>query len=82
MAKNETIITALEDTDRVEIYIPKGSVNDEPNLLISVNGSNYLLPKGKTSRVPVSVAYEYERSLKAQTKLDATIDALTSLSNQ
>lgn len=52
----------------VELYIPRGYENDEPNLIISVNGKNYVLPKGKTSKVPPCVEYEYKRSLRAQEK--------------
>lgn len=61
---------------RVELHIPKGAANDEPNLLISVNSVNYVLPKGKTSLVPPEVAYEYERSQKAQSKLDERIEEM------
>lgn len=55
----------------VELYVPKGYVGDEPNVFISHNGKNYLLPKGKTSRVPTFVKAEYERSQRAQEALDA-----------
>lgn len=56
--------------DKVEIFVPKGYANDEPNQLISVNGVNYLLPRGKTSKVPKFVADEFYRSQKAQMALD------------
>jgi hypothetical protein len=39
----------------VDLYIPKGYVNDDPNEFISINGKNYVLPKGKTSKVPLFV---------------------------
>ena len=55
----------------VTLYVPKGYVNDDPNVFISLNGKNYLLPKGKTSLVPLCVKAEYERSQKAQEMLDA-----------
>ncbi|MBQ2988907.1 MAG: hypothetical protein IJD59_07370 [Clostridia bacterium] len=55
----------------VDLYVPKGYISDDPNIFISLNGKNYLLPKGKTSRVPPCVKAEYERSLKAQEALDA-----------
>lgn len=63
--------------DREEVFIPKGYANDEPNLFVSVNGVNYILPKGKTSKVPPHVAYEINRSLKAQQKQDENIDMMT-----
>ena len=61
---------------RVDIHVPKGYANDEPNLLISVNGVNYLLPKGKTSKVPKFIADEFYRSQKAQEALDNRVDKM------
>lgn len=60
----------------VEITIPRGYANDEPNLLVGVNGVNYLLPKGKKSKVPKHVADEIKRSWKAQETMDQHIDEL------
>ena len=54
----------------VDLAVPKGYINDDPNVFISLNGKNYLLPKGKTSRVPLAVKTEYERSVRAQEALD------------
>ena len=68
--------------DRVELYIPRGAANDEPNLLISVNGVGYLLPKGKKSMVPPCVKAEYDRSVRAQEKLDERVDALLEAANK
>ena len=65
----------VKDT-RVEVFVPKGYANDEPNLFISVNGVNYLLPKGKKSLVPAHVAAEFERSKKAQERLDETVEQM------
>ena len=62
--------------DKVEIHVPKGYANDEPNLLICINGVNYLLPRGKTSKVTRAVAEEFHRSQKAQAKLDEQMDKL------
>ena len=56
--------------EKVAIFVPRGYANDEPNQLISVNGVNYLLPRGKTSNVPKFVADEFYRSQKAQMALD------------
>lgn len=61
---------------REDVYIPKGYANDEANLFVSVNGVNYLLPKGKTSNVPAHVAAEIRRSLKAQEAYDQRKDDL------
>lgn len=64
--------------DRVELFIPRGGSNEEPNLLIGINGKNYLLPRGKTSKVPPEVASEYRRAMRAQEMLDRKIDELRS----
>ena len=83
-AKKEANATAMVETEapsvpvevRVDLFVEKGYANDEPNLLIAVNGVNYLLPKGKTSKVPKYVADEYYRSRKAQQALDEKVDMM------
>ena len=67
---NETKATEAILEDRVEVFVPKGYANDDPNLFVSVNGVNYLLPKGKKSLVPAYVAAEIERSKRAADKQD------------
>ena len=74
MATTEKATTEKEKY--VDLFIPKGYANDEPNFFISVNGKNYLLPKGKTSKVPPGVKYEYDRAMRAQEALDAKSEAL------
>ena len=61
---------------RVEVHIPKGYANEEPNLFVSVGGVNYLLPRGRASLVPPAVAAELERSRRAQEALDRKMEAL------
>ena len=56
--------------DLVDLFIPRGSSVDEPNVIISVNGKNYVMPKGKTSKVPEFVKYEYERRIRAKEAMD------------
>lgn len=63
-------------TKLVDLFVPRGYANDEPNLVISVNGKNYVLPKGKTSKVPPAVKYEYDRSIRAMEKQDQTIEKM------
>ena len=67
---------------RVDLYIPKGAANDEPNLFISVNGVGYLLPKGKTSKVPPHIKAEYDRSIAAQNKMDEHVGELLEAANK
>ena len=65
-------------SELVEVFIPRSSnANDDPNMFVSVNGVNYLLPRGKKSKVPAFVAEEIERSKKAQETLDQHIDEMT-----
>lgn len=56
--------------ERVEVFIPKGFANEDPNYFVSVNGVNYLLPRGKRSLVPVHVKEEIERAQRAQEAWD------------
>lgn len=66
----------VQDDGKVDLYVEKGYANDEPNVMIGVNGVNYLLPKGKTSRVPKHIAEEYLRSRKAQETQDQNKDKM------
>lgn len=71
------VTTPVEKKDnRVEVFIPKGYANEDPNMFVSVNGVNYLLPRGKKSMVPQEVAEEIERSRKAQEELDERIEEM------
>lgn len=56
--------------ERVAITIPRGDKRDDSNLFVSVNGVNYLLPKGQTSMVPPEVAEEVKRSWEAERLMD------------
>ena len=67
----ETKTTKVDD--RVEVFVPRVSGNTDPNLVIVINGKNYVLPKGQKSLVPKAVAEEYERSKRAQYKVDNAI---------
>ena len=62
--------------EKEEIFIPRGAATEEANLFVSVNGVNYLLPRGKTSLVPRAVAMEIRRSCKAQEEQEKRKEAL------
>ncbi len=49
----------------MEIFIPRGA-----DVLISVNMKSFLLPAGKSSRVPKYIAEEYYRSQRAMAAYD------------
>ena len=60
----------VNEIKKVDLFIPRGPSIEDPNVIISVNGKNYVLPKGKTSKVPDFVKYEYERAQRAKEALD------------
>ena len=62
--------------ERVEVFIPKGLANDDPNLYVSVNGENFLLPKGQASKVPPYIKAAIERSYGAQAFQEKRSNAL------
>ena len=57
-------VTVPADDGREDIFIPRGPKNDD--LFVSVNGKNYLLPRGQKSRVPHEVAVEIHRAWEAE----------------
>ncbi len=63
-------------SDRVNVFIPRGLSNEDPNVFVSVNGVNYLLPKGKESSVPKAVALELERAARAREAGSRRIEAM------
>lgn len=65
-----------------EIFVPRGSAGDEENYMIGVNGVNYLMPRGKSTRVPKHIAEEFRRSQRAQMKLDERIDEMRNTSSK
>lgn len=60
----------------VALFVPRGQSSDDPHVFLSVDGVNYLLPKGCTSRVPSHIAAEYRRCLRAQEALERTVEDL------
>lgn len=84
--KNESTVaeaTVAETTDPetpknglVEVYVERGSALDEPNLVVGINGQNYVLPRGKSTLVPPHVAAEVNRSRKAQAIWDRHVEAM------
>lgn len=60
----------MKNTEYEEIWIPRAQANEDPNKFVGVNGVNYILPKGKKSKVPKAVADEIRRSQDAQAEAD------------
>ena len=67
--------------ERIEIFIPRGSDREDPNLFVGINGVNYLLPRGKKSMVPKAVAREIERSGRAVELFYENVDGMKNSGN-
>lgn len=78
----ETTTTKKAKEEYVDLFIPKGYANDDPNEFISINGVNFVLPKGKTSKVPAYVKEEYDRSVAAQMAQDENAEKLLEKAKQ
>ena len=72
----ETKETEEVKEEKVEVFIPRGQANEDQNFFVSVNGKNYLLPKGKKSMVPKYIADEINRSFEAQEAMYKRIDSM------
>ena len=70
------------ETKKKDIFIPKGYTNDDPNYFVSINGKNFLLPKGKKSSVPEYVYDEIMRSMNAAEKQDNRSEELQEKSKE
>ena len=77
-----TTTTKTDKSDYVDLYVESGYSKDDPNEFISVNGVNYVLPKGETTEVPPCVKYEYERSRRAKSVQKKNSDEMLKKTNQ
>ena len=75
-AGNAVSEKVYDPNERVELLVPPGRTNDDHNLVIGINGKLYVLPRGEVSMVPRAVKDEYDRSVKAQARLDKRIDEI------
>lgn len=62
--------------ERVDVFVPKGLANDDPNLYVSINGEDFLLPRGQVSSVPPYIKASIERSYGAQAFQEKRSNAL------
>lgn len=51
----------MNENERVAVYIPKGYADEDRNYFVSINNTNYVLPRGKRVLVPDFVAAEIRR---------------------
>ena len=63
----KTVKTGVTD-DKVTLHVPRGQTTDEQQIIIGINGKNYVLPRGKTVKVPYAVALEFHRAQRAEEK--------------
>ena len=70
MAAAKTEKTPVE---RVELFVPRTGNRDETDAYVSVNGVNYIMPRGQTHSVPKPVYDEFMRSERAKERYLATV---------
>ena len=81
--KPETVAETIPDPYELEeIFIPRAGAKEDPNLFVSVNGKNFLIPKGKKSKVPRYIADEIRRSEHARDAFEAFVDEATTAARQ
>lgn len=81
--KTEAVTETMPDPYELEeIFIPRAGAKEDPNLFVSVNGKNFLIPKGKKSKVPRYIADEIRRSERARDDFEAFVDEATTAARQ
>lgn len=61
---------------KVKITLPKARGSEPRELLVGINGVNYLIPKGKQVEVPDYVAEEVKRAQAAEDFMDEQKDEM------
>ncbi|MDY3781370.1 MAG: hypothetical protein SOZ90_04230 [Candidatus Faecousia sp.] len=72
----EKTVANRPEMEIVELFIDRDPSDQNPNLVIGINGKNWVMPRGETSHVPKFVADEYKRAREAQYNADKTINEL------
>ena len=62
--------------EMVDVFVERDPSDENPNLVIGINGKNWVMPRGESSRVPRYVADEYKRAREAQYKADKTVNEM------
>lgn len=75
-AEKETEATVDPALEMVDVFVERDPSDENPNLVIGINGKNWVMPRGETSRVPKYVADEYKRAREAQYKADKTVNEM------
>lgn len=75
-AEKETEATVDPALEMVDVFVERDPSDENPNLVIGINGKNWVMPRGESSRVPRYVADEYKRARAAQYKADKTVNEM------
>lgn len=68
--------TGKKQEEKVEIFVPRLSAKGDPNVMVGINGKNYVFPRGKKVMVPKAVADEVYRAQRAQAAFEDMSTAL------
>ena len=72
----------MAEKKNVRIRLFKDNSRYKGDLFVSVNGKNFLIPKGKKSKVPRYIADEIRRSERARDAFEAFVDEATAAAQQ
>lgn len=72
MATASKKINVPDNRAKETVYVPRTGNKDEQDLFVSVNGTNWLLPRGRSHTVPWYVAQEVRRAEAARERYEAT----------
>ena len=61
------------ELELVDLFVERDPSDENPNLVICVNGKNFVMPRGQVSKVPKYIKDEYDRAKRAQYKADQTV---------
>ncbi len=73
MTNPEAAAPVKPELDLVDLFVERDPSDENPNLVICVNGKNFVMPRGQVSRVPKYIKDEYDRAKRAQYKADQTV---------
>lgn len=65
MATAKANETKTAEKKLVEVYVPLKN-KDDPDLMVSVNDTTWIMPRGRSHKVPEHVAYEIKRAQRAE----------------
>ena len=73
MTNPEADAPVKPELELVDLFVERDPSDENPNLVICVNGKNFVMPRGQVSRVPKYIKDEYDRAKRAQYKADQTV---------